>query len=188
MRDFLGNVREETDRAAARVQAQNGRTREQILYSGRSRIGSGGLNGVGKAGYWNGLQERARERLGGSAQDVLELDQEIEVEGEGTGEQDKADDGEGADAASHGAQVFDEFLLLEGIAVGGFADALKLVFDALEGGALLLDLGAELAVAGADLGQAALDGLKVYVDGSRRWRMDGLRGDEGAKRGGEVAV
>jgi len=74
------------------------------------------------------------------AQDVHELNKEVNVESERQGEDDDAGDGEIADAVTDGAEVFDHFLLFEGVAVGGFADALELIFDALEGGDLFLHL------------------------------------------------
>jgi hypothetical protein len=121
---------------------------------------------------------------------VLELDEEVDIQAQRDEEQDQADDGEGADAAADGAEVFDELLLLEGVAVCGFADAFELIFDALEVGALLLNLGAELAIAGADLGEAALDRLQIDVDGLRLgWRVvGGLSSDKRADGGREVAV
>jgi hypothetical protein len=131
-----------------------------------------------------------------SAENVLKLDQEINVQAQGDGQQNQSDDGEGADTAADGAQVFDKFLLLQGITVGGFADALQLVFDALEGGALLDDLAAQFAMTGANLGEAALDGLQIDMDlmdllnrgRRRRVMMAELRSDQGGDGGGEVAV
>jgi hypothetical protein len=127
-------------------------------------------------------------------QDALELEDQVSVENQGEKKKGEADDGEGADAAADGAEVFDELLLFEGIAVCGFSDVLELVFDALKGGDVLGKLGAQLAIAGADLGEAALDGLKVNLHGGGSWRrgrrgmMDvldgGLRGDEGRDGGG----
>ena len=102
-------------------------------------------------------------------QDVLELDKEVHVEPQGDEEQHRADDGDDGDAATCGAEVFDEFLLLQGVAVGGLADALQLIFDALEGGALVGDLATELAVTVVNLSETAFQGIQI--NRGRRWVM-----------------
>ena len=97
-------------------------------------------------------------------EDVLQLENEIDIEAKGDEQEDQADDGEAPEAVADGAEVFDQLLLFERVAVGGFADPIQLIFDALEGGDLLLHLAAQFAVAVADLGQAPLDGLQIDLD------------------------
>ena len=133
--------------------------------------------------------------MSGLAKNVLELNEKVDIQAQGHQQQNQSNDGKGADAAADGAQVFDELLLLKGIAVGGFADAVELIFDAFERGALFGNLSPKLAMAGADFGEAALDWLQVdlnLLDRDRgRWRgvvMARLRSYESADGGGEVAV
>ena len=135
--------------------------------------------------------------MSGLAKNVLKLNEKVDIQAQGHQQQNQSNDGKGADAAADGTQVFYQLLLLEGIAVGGFADAVQLIFNALERGALLGDLSPELAMAGADFGEAALDWLQIDMDlldrgwDRGRWRgvvMARLRSYESADGGGEVAV
>lgn len=156
----------------------------------QSQSGSGG---VAPGPNWMRSSEgRFRPELGFEklAQDVLQFHDQIDVEAEGYEQEHQANDGEGADAAPDGAKILDQLLLLEGIAVGGFADAVKLVFDALQARDLLHYLGAQLAVTIADLGQATLHGLHVHMDnlGLGRWGGMHVGSNERADSGGEVAV
>ena len=93
-----------------------------------------------------------QDEWAGLVQDVLELEDQVAIEDEGSQQQEEADDGEGAEATADRAQIFDQLLLFEGVAVGGFADALEVILDTFQGGYLLLDLAAQLAMAVADLG------------------------------------
>lgn len=133
--------------------------------------------------------------MSGLAKNVLELNQKVDVQAQRHQQQNQSDNGKGADAAADGAQVFDQLLLLQGIAVGGFADAVQLIFDAFERGALFGDLPPEFAMAGADFGEAALDWLQIDMNlldrdrgRGRRVVMAHLRSDQSADGGGEVAV
>jgi hypothetical protein len=123
---------------------------------------------------------------------VLQLDEEEDIDSHGNREQNESDDGQGADAAANCAEVFDELLLFEGIAVGGFADPLEVIFDAFEGCAVLDDLVTEFAVAGANLGETAFDrfevDMHVLYGRGRRGMMAGLGGHQASDGGGEVAV
>ena len=62
---------------------------------------------------WTGGRIKTCLQLGrgvvgpGLAQDVLKLDQKIDVQPHGDDQDNQPDDGKGADAAAHGAQVFD---------------------------------------------------------------------------------
>ena len=122
-----------------------------------------------------------------SAQDVLHLEDEIDIHTQREHQENDADDGERDDAVAHGAQIFYQLLLLEGITVGGFSDALQLILDTLDGGDLFEHLAAQLAVAVADLCQAAFYRLEVDMHlGRRRGMM--MRGHQSAYRGGDVAI
>ena len=99
---------------------------------------------------------------------MLELDKEEDIHCDRKQQEHQADNGEGAEAGTDGAEIFDELLLLEGVAVGGFANTFELIFDALEGGDLFEDLGAQFAMAGGNLGEAALDGFEINFNGRRR--------------------
>lgn len=87
------------------------------------------------------------------------------------------------DLVADAFEVFKELLLLEGIAVGGFADRFELVFDALERCVLVSDLRAELALLCLERADALFEGSEV--DG-RCWRRGPVRrrsheiGDSGA--------
>ena len=59
---------------------------------------------------------------------MLKLDEEVDVQAEGQRQEDQSDDGKGGDAAADGAEVFDQLLLFQSVAVGSFADAVELVF------------------------------------------------------------
>jgi hypothetical protein len=78
--------------------------------------------------------------------------------------------------------------LFQSVTVGSFANAVELVFDPLEGGSLLLHLGAQLAMAGSYLGQASFDGFEVDLDWGRGMCGMGLRGNQRANRGGKIAI
>jgi hypothetical protein len=83
--------------------------------------------------------------------------------------------------------------LLEGVAVGGFADHFELIFDALEGGVLLDDLGAEFTLLGLERADAFFEGSKIQRWGRRWWRCGpvswlGGRGHEIGDGGADVAV
>lgn len=129
--------------------------------------------------------------LAGLAEEVLQPPEEVGVEPEEDEQEDETDDGEVADAVADGAEIFDELLLLQGVAVGGFADAFEVIFDALEGAGLLLNLSLELSLGGLQVGETSLDGFEVYVNLRGRNRMLGLLVDghhECADRIGEVAL
>jgi len=119
---------------------------------------------------------------------VLELDDEVNVETERDGQKHCAEDGEGADAAAGRAQIFDQLLLFEGVTVGGFANALQLIFDPFKVGDLLKNLAAQFAIAVANLGQAVLDWLEVDVYLLRRRCGMRLGGHQGADCGRDVAI
>ena len=64
------------------------------------------------------------------------------------------------DLIADGLEVFQEFLLLERVAVGGFTNHLQLIFDALQRGILLAHLVAEFAMLGMQLSEAVLNGAR----------------------------
>ena len=133
---------------------------------------------------------RRRDGQVSLAQDVLELDDQVDIEAKRDDQQEEADDGEGADTGADRPQILNQLLLLKSVAVGGFADTLQVVLDAFEGGDLLKHLAAQLTVAVADLGKAALHGFHVDVNDWGGWGRGGVcvRGHEGANSGGEIAV
>ena len=106
----------------------------------------------------------------GLAQDVLHLDDQEGVDQQGEHEQDESDDGDGSDPAADGAEIFDELLLLQGVAVGGFADVVELIFKTLDSGGLFGDLGTELTVGSANFDEAALDWFQIDLNWNRGWR------------------
>jgi hypothetical protein len=69
--------------------------------------------------------------------------------------------GNDLDLPAKDLQVFEELLLLESVAVGGFANHLQLIFDALERGVLLHHLFAQAAMLRLELGQATLKRRKI---------------------------
>ena len=115
---------------------------------------------------------------------------EDDVDGDGDGEKAESNEGYEVDLVADALEVFHEFLLLECVSVGGFANHFELVFDALEGGVLFDDLIAELALLGLELGEAVFEGGEI--DGRRR-RRRGRRGvvvrsEEVGDGGADVAV
>jgi hypothetical protein len=112
---------------------------------------------------------------------------EDDVDHDGDDEEQEGDHGEYVDLVADALEVFKELLLLEGVAVGGFADHLELIFDALEGGVLIGDLGAEVVVLGLEGADALFEGGEV--DGRRRWRGPvRRRGHEVGDGGADVAI
>jgi len=65
-------------------------------------------------------------------QDAKDVEIKDDVEDERNGQEAEGDESKDVDFAADDFEVFHQFLLLKGIAVGGFADHLQLIFDALE--------------------------------------------------------
>jgi hypothetical protein len=101
----------------------------------------------------------------GLRDDVANLEVKHNVEYDGDTEKSEGDKGENIDFAAHRFEVAEQFLLFKGVAVGGFADGLEVVFDALEGGILLHNLIAKSALLDAEIGKAFLEGHDVS------WRL-----------------
>jgi hypothetical protein len=55
-------------------------------------------------------------------------------------------------------EIFNQLLLLEGVAVSGFADRFQTIFDTFERVVLFDDLVAQLTVLSLEFGQAVFDG------------------------------
>ncbi len=124
--------------------------------------------------------------LAGSGENTLDVHIEEQIQHDGDGEQTDGDDGNDIDFASNGFQILEKFLLFKGVAVGGFADELQLVFDALEGRILLDELLAQLTVLRLHFGKALLEGGQVD---RWRWRCRRWRGSEDiGDGGGDVSV
>ena len=104
--------------------------------------------------YWN-------VRIAALGQDALDVEVEDDVDHDGDDEEQEGDHGKDVDLVANPFEVFEELLLLEGVAVSGFADHFELIFDALEGGVLLDDLGAELALLGLEGADAFFKGCQV---------------------------
>ena len=126
-------------------------------------------------------------RLG---QDALDVQVEDDVDHDGDDEEQEGDHGEYVDLVADALEVFKELLLLESVAVGGFAHRLKLIFDAFERGILIGDLGAEFALLGLERADALFEWGEI--DG-RRWRRRGRgpvgrRGHEVGDGGADVAI
>jgi hypothetical protein len=133
--------------------------------------------------YWN-------VRIAALGQDALDVEVEDDVDHDGDDEEQEGDHGKDVDLVANPFEVFEELLLLEGVAVSGFADHFELIFDALEGGVLLDDLGAELALLGLEGADAFFEGGEV--DGG--WWRRGPVGGRGGRRhqigdgGADVAI
>ena len=82
---------------------------------------------------------------------MTKLEKKQDIEDDGNSQKGKGDVGENVDFGAYGFEVFEKFLLFKGIAVGGFADRLQVVFDALEGSILLDHLVAQGALLDAEV-------------------------------------
>ncbi len=92
---------------------------------------------------------------------MANLEVKHDIEDDRDAEKGEGDERKNIDFAAHRFQVDEQFLLLKGIAVGGFADGLQVIFDALEGGIMLQDLVSKSALLNAQIGQAFLQGHDV---------------------------
>ena len=107
--------------------------------------------GVESPGYSQGFG-------GCSGQNAQYVEIKNDVEKYRYRQQTYGDDGKQVQLVAHPFQVLQQLLLFQGIAIGGFADHLKLIFDALERGVLLDNLVAQLAVLDFQIGQAVFEG------------------------------
>ena len=101
---------------------------------------------------------------------------------DGDGQQAEGSHGYEVDLLAEIPEIFNQFLLLAGVAVSGFTDHFQAIFDAGEGGVLFDDLIAQLGVQGLELGEAVFDGRQVD---RRCWRGSGSRGRRRGKQVGE---
>ena len=79
---------------------------------------------------------------------------------DGDGQQAEGSHGYEVDLLAEIPEIFNQFLLLAGVAVRGFTDHFQAIFDAGEGGVLFDDLIAQLGVQGLELGETVFDGAK----------------------------
>lgn len=141
---------------------------------------------------WCFLGALAQEEPGQDAlgQDALDVQVEDDVDHDGNDEEQDGGHGKDVDLVADAFEVFHQLLLLEGVAVSGFADHIKLIFNALEAGVLLDDLGAEFALLGLEGADAFFEGGEID---RRRWRCGpvsgrGWRGHQVGNGGADVAV
>lgn len=111
---------------------------------------------------------------------------EEQIQEHGDTQKSDGDDGDQIDLVADRFEIFQEFLLLQGVAVGGLSDHFQLIFKALERGILLDELLAQFAVLGPELGEGGLEGGKVNGRRRRRWWC--LRLDEIGDDGSEISI
>ena len=102
----------------------------------------------------------------GLGQDAFDVQIEDDVDHDRNDEEQEGDHGKDVDLVADALEIFEEFLLFEGVAVGGFANHIELIFDALERGILVGDLGAQLVLLCLERADAFFDWGEV--DGRRR--------------------
>jgi hypothetical protein len=112
---------------------------------------------------------------------------EDDVDHDGDDQEQEGDHGKDVDLVTDALEIFEELLLFEGVAVGGFANHFELIFDALERSVLIGDLSAEFTVLCLERGDALFERGKV--DGRRGWRWPmGRRGHEVGDDCADIAI
>ncbi len=112
---------------------------------------------------------------------------ENDADDDGDGQQAEGDQRYEVDLVADALEIFNQLLLLEGVAVSGFADHFQLIFDTLEGGVLFDDLVAQLAVLGLERGQAVFDECEIDPRRGSGGRVM-VRGEEVGVGGDNVSV
>jgi hypothetical protein len=106
---------------------------------------------------------RSGDRRYFSGEYALNVEEERYRHRDTHGDQYERYDGDDLDFLPEGLQSLEQFLLLERVPVGGFADHLQLIFNPLERIVLLHDLIAQSLVLRPQIGQTVFDRLKVKL-------------------------
>lgn len=118
---------------------------------------------------------------------TFDVEKEDDVEGDRDGEEAQADEGNCLDSAAEMFEIFEKFLLLKRVAIGGFANHLQLIFDALERGILFHDLLAQAMVLSLERGQTMFKRDQIYL-GLRLCGGMRTRSEKTADRSADLAI
>jgi len=106
-----------------------------------------------------------------SGQDAADVEIEKNIEQNGTGQHQQNQNGKEVDLCADAFQVLHQLLLLESIAVRGFPDHFQLIFNALDGGVLFLNLRMQLSLVFTKFNQMV---FQLFWNGRRRgWLCGG---------------